>query len=83
VRWYSARRKDWQCFDNPAGWEPNDMYLDEMRHFLDCLTRRATSEQDLLQAARALSIALAAKASALEPRWIEVGDEAWKVNATL
>lgn len=83
VRCYSARRKDWQCFDNPAGWEPNRMYLDEMRHFLDCLARRAAAELDFSQAAQVLSIALAAKASALERRWIDLGEDAWKVNPTL
>jgi predicted dehydrogenase len=81
VRWYSALRNDWQCFDNPAGWDPNDMYLDEMRHFVDCLARRAVPEQDLLEAARVLSIALAAKASALDPRWIELGSQSWNNNA--
>jgi predicted dehydrogenase len=82
VRWYSARSKDWQCFDNPPGWESNEMYLDEMRHFLNCLARRAVPEQNLLEAARVLAIALAAKASALEPRWVELGSQSWNSKAT-
>ncbi|HEX2226097.1 MAG TPA: Gfo/Idh/MocA family oxidoreductase [Candidatus Binatia bacterium] len=78
VRWYSARAKGWQCFANPAGWEANQMYLDEMRHFVDCLAGRAVPEQDVLQGARALAIALAAKSSAVDPRWIQLGDRSWK-----
>jgi predicted dehydrogenase len=72
VRWYSAHNKNWQCFDNPAGWEANEMYVNEMRHFIDCLARRAQPEQDLSEAARVLGIALAAKASARNSRWIEL-----------
>ena len=83
VRWYSAREKDWRCFANPAGWNANTMYLDEMRHFVDCLARRAAAAQDLLEAARVLRIALSAKASALEPRWIELGGQSWSSNRTL
>ncbi|MGH7930330.1 MAG: Gfo/Idh/MocA family protein, partial [Candidatus Binatia bacterium] len=83
VRWYSARKKQWQCFDNPLGWEANEMYLDEMRHFLNCLARRVMPEQDLVEAARVLSIALAAKASALKPRWMELETQSWNINAIL
>jgi predicted dehydrogenase len=81
VRCYSAREKDWQYFHNPAGWEPNEMYLDEMRHFFDCLARHALSQQDLSEAARVLNIALAAKSSALAPRWIELGSPSWNSDA--
>ena len=83
VRWYSAHTKTWQCFNNPTGWEANEMYLDEMRHFVNCLARRAQPEQDLFEAARVLSIALAAKASALKPRWIELETRSWNTNAIL
>jgi predicted dehydrogenase len=83
VRWYSSRIKDWQCFNDPADWEANRMYLDEMRHFFNCLARRAVPEQGLFEAARVLRIALAAKASALNSRWIELGSESWNSNGTL
>jgi predicted dehydrogenase len=83
VRWYSAHKKTWQYFDTPASWEANEMYLDEMRHFFNCLARRATPEQDVFEAAQVLTLALAAKASALKPRWIELGSELWNGNATL
>jgi predicted dehydrogenase len=72
VRWYSAHTKDWQIFRIPVDWEVNNMYLDEMQHFINCLAGRAAPEQDLGEAARVLNIALAAKSSALGPRWIEM-----------
>jgi predicted dehydrogenase len=48
------------------------MYLAEMRHFINCLARRTRPEQDLFEAARVLAIALAAKTSARNARWIEL-----------
>jgi predicted dehydrogenase len=80
VRWFSAHNKTWQCVDNPVGWEANQMYVDEMRHFINCLVRRTQPEQDLSEAARVLRIALAAKASAQSRRWIELGDKSWNMN---
>lgn len=64
VRWYSAERKNWQVFSNPPDWEPNKMYLDEMRHFLQCLAGQDRPSLDVFEAARVLEIALAAKESA-------------------
>jgi predicted dehydrogenase len=83
VRWYSARAGGWRSFDNPVEWQANDMYLDEMRHFLGCLRGRVKPEQDLFEAARVLRVALAAKASAFNPRWIELESESWNKNVTL
>ena len=34
VRWYSARTRLWNQYENTAGWEVNQMYIDEMKHFL-------------------------------------------------
>jgi predicted dehydrogenase len=80
VRWFSARNNTWQCFDNPVGWEANQMYVDEMRHFIGCLARCVRPEQNLSEAARVLGIALAAKASAQSRRWIELENEPWSMN---
>lgn len=73
VRWYSARTKEWQEFVNPPEWQANQMYLDEMKHYLRCLAGVATPQLDVGEAARVLQIALAAKESAREQRWIELG----------
>lgn len=44
--------------------DANPMYVDELRHFLECLDGRETSCADVEWAARVLRVALAAKASA-------------------
>jgi predicted dehydrogenase len=64
VRWYSASKKEWQVFHNPPGWEPNQMYKDEMQHFLRCLAGNEEPALDVFEAARVLDVALAAKDSA-------------------
>lgn len=83
VRWYSAHAKEWQVFTNPAGWEANHMYLDEMKHYLECLAGEEKPAADIIEAARVLQIALAAKQSAAEQRWIELGSHNWNTNVTL
>jgi predicted dehydrogenase len=72
VRWYSAEDRRWRAFNDPETWEPNDMYLDEMRHFLRCLDGAETPALDLINAKRVLEIALAAKAAAENRRVVEL-----------
>jgi predicted dehydrogenase len=72
VRWYSADDRRWRVFDDPESWEPNDMYLDEMRHFLRCLDGAEWPALDLINAKRVLEIALAAKAAAESRRVLEL-----------
>jgi predicted dehydrogenase len=72
VRWYSAKTGEWKHFPNKPGWEPNQMYLDEMRHFLNCLSRREKPMLDVFEAKRVLQIALAAKSSAQRRQIIRV-----------
>ncbi len=83
VRWYSPRAKDPKIFENPAGWESNRMYLDEMKHYLGCLAGEEEPAADVFEAARVLQIALAAKQSAAEQRWIELRSHNWNANVTL
>jgi predicted dehydrogenase len=64
VRWYSADDRQWRAVGAPTDWEANEMYLDEMRHFLRCLDGAEAPALDLLNAKRVLEIALAAKAAA-------------------
>lgn len=75
VRWYSAGTREWQLFRSPSDWEPNQMYLDEMQHFLRCLAGEEESALDVFQGRRVLEIALAAKASAETGRVVEPGKE--------
>jgi len=68
VRWYSARTREWKHFADPEDWEPNQMYVDELAHFLRCLAGEKKPMLDVVEAKRVLNIALAAKAAAQEGR---------------
>ena len=84
VRWFSAQTKQWKVYADPAGWEANQMYLDEMKHFLRCVAGEEKPALDVFEAARVLQIALAAKESAREQqRWIDVRSQSWNTNTIL
>jgi predicted dehydrogenase len=72
VRHYSAQSKSWEVHSNPDNWQPNQMYLDEMRHFLACLAGEEQPELNVNEAAKVLRIALAAKESSQRQTWIEL-----------
>jgi predicted dehydrogenase len=72
TRLFTARSRRWKVFRVPADWEPNDMYLDELRHFLGCLARREKPAQDVFEAARVLRVALAARRSAVQGRFVSL-----------
>jgi predicted dehydrogenase len=68
VRLYSGATKRAEIFRNPAGWVPNTMYVDEMRHFMRCLAGEERSALDVFEGRRVLEIAVAAKESAATGR---------------
>jgi predicted dehydrogenase len=63
VRLFEVKDSEWQTF-RQEGFERNDMYLAEMKHFLDCLEGRDTPVVDVGEGAEVLKIALAAREDA-------------------
>ena len=74
VRLYSAGSKVWQVFSQKPDYEINQMYIEEMRHFMLCLEGKAKPTQDIRSAGRVLEITLAAKESARNSCVIELGE---------
>jgi len=64
VKLYSAESRTWQVFPQKPDYEINQMYVDEMRHFLRCIEGVDYPIQSAGEAKRVLEIALAAKESA-------------------
>lgn len=62
VLWYLAQDKTWHEFSY-AGFQRNDRFLAEMKHFLDCLQGKVQPEVNLESGSQSLKIALAAKES--------------------
>jgi predicted dehydrogenase len=73
TRLYSAGERCWQSFPAPAGWEPNDMYVAQLAHFLACVDGDEEPEQDLRAGREALEIALAALTSARTGTVVSLG----------
>lgn len=71
VRLYGADSGAWTLFPHPPGLERNTVYLDEVRHFLDCLGGRATPAVKLADGLRVLEMAMAARTS------LEKGEVVW------
>lgn len=73
LRWYSAAEGLWRAMHWPR-YEVNDMYVDELRHFLGCLAGQEQPEQDVEESRRVLATALAAKHSGRERKPVRVQD---------
>lgn len=72
VKMYLASIGSWTVYDQPPDWEPNQMYLDELSHFLGCVRKEEASMLDVFQGKRVLEIALAAKASSAQGQPVSV-----------
>lgn len=72
VRLFNDEMNDWEEFAAPEGFERNTMFIDEMRHFLDCMREGTEPLCTLRDGVAALRIALAAKESALTKRRVNL-----------
>ena len=76
VRWWSLPAGEWQTISPPEGFERNEMFVEEMRHFLGLIAGRMEPICTLEDGVKALQIALAAHQSASERRQVVLGEEA-------
>jgi predicted dehydrogenase len=67
---YAARTRQWRQKKWKGG--VNNMYVDEMKHFMSVVAGREPSEQDLSAAATVLRVALAARESARSGRRVRI-----------
>ena len=63
VKHYRSGRDDVVTYPSPNGWALNDMYIDEMRHFLDCVTNGRQTQNSLAESLPSLRLALQARGS--------------------
>lgn len=75
VRWYDATLRRWTEFAQPATWTLNDMYVAEMRHFLECVRDRKPTTLPVAEAAKVMELVFAAKQSAQEKSPVSVHRE--------
>jgi len=72
VRLFETGGKKWQVFEDPRDYDVNVMYVDEMRHFKDCIKNRTASMTDLHSGCKTLKVIMAAKVSAKEGRIVQI-----------
>ncbi|MBF0551520.1 MAG: Gfo/Idh/MocA family oxidoreductase, partial [Deltaproteobacteria bacterium] len=63
VKWYEARTGQWMNFEQAEDWTTNDMYLDELAHFLDCVASGTQTVLPVSEAIRVMEIVEAARMS--------------------
>ena len=68
VRVYGKEDRRHEVFEESINTDRNHMFVEELRHFVDCVERGATPLLDATGGRRVLEIALAAKTSAAEGR---------------
>jgi predicted dehydrogenase len=73
VRVYGKEDRRVEDFEESINAERNLMYVEELRHLVDCIERGATPELDAAGGRAVLAIALAAKRSAVEGRPLRLG----------
>ncbi|RQW80498.1 MAG: gfo/Idh/MocA family oxidoreductase, partial [Methanothrix sp.] len=76
VRWFDASSDQWKTYSQAGGWTVNQMYIDEMRHFLRCLEEGAPTMLPVDDAARLMNVVFAAKRSAATGRTVRTGIDA-------
>jgi predicted dehydrogenase len=74
VEWYVAETDERRSFERPTDWSPNDMYVDEMEHFLSCVANSAETICPVFCGERDLAVALAARESARTERHVSLSE---------
>jgi len=72
VELFTAKNRNWQIFPGEKCFERNQMFLEEMRHFVSVVEGREKPQVTLKDGIEVLKIALAAKESAREGKVVKI-----------
>jgi predicted dehydrogenase len=72
VDWWSTDSKDWLTLTAPEGFERNQIFLDEMRHFIQVVSGDSETRCSLEDGIQALKIALAVHQSAKQGKRVDL-----------
>jgi predicted dehydrogenase len=64
VRWFDAGQNSWKTFAQPKDWQVNQMYVDELKHFLECVRAGRQTTLPVSDAVEIMRVVFAAKTSA-------------------
>jgi hypothetical protein len=71
VEWYVAKEDTWYSFDRPDRWTVNDMYLEEIEHFLSCIQTHEETICPIGCGQSDLAVALAARESSKSQSYVK------------
>jgi predicted dehydrogenase len=71
---YLASENKWEVFEEPRNYDLNDMYKEEMKHFIESIMNEKETITDLLAGWRTLKLIMAAKASAKDGKMKKFGE---------
>lgn len=63
VRLFDAEKSSWTAFPEPKEWNLNQMYIDELKHFLDCVRTDQPTTLPVPEATKVMQVVFAAKES--------------------
>jgi predicted dehydrogenase len=66
VRMYNVKSGKWQIFCQKPDYDINEMYIEEIKHFIQCINEGKRTVQDINSAKKVMGIALAAKRASQE-----------------
>jgi len=72
VKMYDNKKKRWSVLLKLIKFERNQMYVDEIKHFLNCVKKRKKTINDLEEGIKTMKIALAIKKSAENEKKIKL-----------
>jgi predicted dehydrogenase len=72
VKCYSTEKNEWITYSYDAGYDINEMYVEEMKCFIKCITEHESPPVDALEGQKVLKVALAAKESLKEKKVIKL-----------
>lgn len=58
---YNSKTNSFTNYMEPEGYDPNQMYLDEMKHFINCINNNQQPTNNVFEAYEILKVALAVK----------------------
>jgi len=73
VRWFDASLDQWKTFCQMDGWKVNQMYVDEMAHYLRCLETGSATTLPVDDAIRLMEATFSARRSAATGCMIRIG----------
>ena len=72
VKLYNNKKRKWEVVFRAKNFERNEMYVDEIKHFLKCVKSRKNTINNIEEGVTTLNIALTMKKSAKMKKMIKI-----------